>query len=461
MEFYKNIFWHQGLFLQPQHFQLRDLIEHNRVCALQTYGIKHFWGVGRFEVNEADLENRRFDLRSGVLYFRDGALVSVPGNAVVQARSFKDVWTEPDKPLTVYLGLHKWLPFGKNATQAAGPDEAAKAPTRFAAFPNPEDVPDMHGDGPPAQVKFMSYALKIFFETEKDQMSDYMVIPLARLASEGEKIVLSPQFIPPCLTTSSVPVLDAMLREIRDLAAARTRVLEQYKSPRAIQRSEMDLRYLVYLSALMTLNRNVPHLAHLGGCDTVHPFEAYGALARFIGELSTFSSRLNALGEAEDGSKVLPTYDHEDLWTCFSAARKLCGELLEGIVLGPEYIIRLERQDGGFSATVPDGVFRPGNAYWLILNSASALPRAEVVNQVVKLSAAASISSLVALAVPGAPLTASEEPPSGMPRDMDASYYRIDPASPQWQDIERTRTMSFFWSAAPADLSVRIAVLRS
>jgi type VI secretion system protein ImpJ len=460
MDIYKKIFWHQGLFLQPQHFQLKDLSEHCRFGVLQHFGFKHFWGVGRMEINTSDLENHRFDLKSGGFYFNDGTHVDVPGNATSQARSFKDIWTEPDKPLLVYLGLHKWIPWGKNVSQAEGPDEAAKAATRFVALQTPEEIPDFHGDDPPAQIKCMAYAIKIFFETEKDRMSDYLVIPVARLVREGEKIVLSKNYIPPCLNTSTIPALDELLREIRDLSAARVRVLEQYKSPKAIQRSEMDLRYLVYLSAFMTLNRHVPVLEHHFTCATVHPFEVYGALSQFIGELSTFSNRINALGEGPDGKRILPPYDHENLWDCFSAARKLCGQLLEGIVLGPEYIIRLESQANGFSATVPDGVFRSDNAYWLILHSGEHLPAREAVNQQVKLSTAMSISNLVALAVPGVPLAPSDEPPPGMPRDTDAAYYRIDQTSPQWLEIERSQTVSFFWSGAPADLAVQIAVLR-
>ena len=461
MNVLKNLYWSQGVFLQPQHFQLSDMGAGARFSVLQNYGQNHFWGVGRLEINEAALANQSVEVRSGEFFFDDGEFVSIPDTAEPLARSFADLWTASDKPMDVYLGLHRFNPLGSNVTEAAGPEEAAQAPTRYVTGQDPEEAPDLHADGPAAQLKRLSHSLKIFFEPERERMNDYHVIRLARLVREGEKAVISPEHIPPSLGLDASPALTNLVREIRDLTAARCRVLEQYKSPNTMRRTAMDLRYMVYLMALMTLNRHLPALNHLHAATRVHPWQAYGALTQFIGELSTFSSTINASGEARDGSIVLPPYDHRNLWVCFSAARRLCGELLEGLILGPEYLIPLVRQEEFFVATPPEGVFSSERAYWLILKTEQDLTSIrEAMNTHVKLGDSTSMSTFIAMAVPGAPLAYTEEPPSGMPMDATVTYFRIDSLSAPWLEIQKTRAIAMYWPEAPADLVAEIAVIR-
>ncbi len=461
MDASKILYWSQGVFLQPQHFQLRDFAAQRRVAALQRTALKHFWGVRRIDVNEAALAAQSFEIRAGEFYFDDGALAAIPETAQPLARSFADVWTESEKPLDVYLALHRFNPWGRNVTETATPEEASQAATRWVTGKDPEEIPDFHADGPTAQIKRLAHALKLFFGPEQDLMSDYHVIRVARLTRDGEKTSLSPGHIPPCPDVGASRTLVNIIQEIRDLTSARCRVLEQYKSPNSAHSAGMDMRYMIYLMALMTLNRHLPALIHFKTADCLHPYEVYGELTRFIGELSTFSFSLNASGEARDGTVVLPPYDHNNLGPCFQAARKLCGELLEGIILGPEYLLALNRKEGFFAADPPEGVFKADHAYWLILKSAASLKDlAGSVNQRVKLSASPSISTLIALAVPGAGLEYSEDPPSGMPRDAAAVYFKIDRNCPQWLEIEKTRAISMYWPEAPEDLVAEIAVMR-
>jgi type VI secretion system protein ImpJ len=63
--------------------------------------------------------------------------------------------------------------------------------TRFAATEDAEDVKDLHGNGPNAQVRHLQLVLKFFWESETDQLGDYELLPLARLERQGDAIVLS------------------------------------------------------------------------------------------------------------------------------------------------------------------------------------------------------------------------------------------------------------------------------
>ena len=104
----KPLFWHQGLFLQPHHFQLNDLYNRSLVEPLYRLVAPHFWGTASYEIDEGVLANSVFDLRAGEFIFPDNSHILLGENAVIQARSFEKAWEDGGKSFSVYLGLKKW-----------------------------------------------------------------------------------------------------------------------------------------------------------------------------------------------------------------------------------------------------------------------------------------------------------------------------------------------------------------
>src|SRR6185369_4973966 len=121
----------------------------------------------------------------------------------IDARAFEEAWVEGGKPFTVYLGLKKWREPGENVLVLPTLETVAAAPTRFVTTNEPEEVKDLHAGGPEGQVKRLRFALKIFWESELDQLGEYELIPLAQLERFGAEIRLCENFIPPCLCCSA------------------------------------------------------------------------------------------------------------------------------------------------------------------------------------------------------------------------------------------------------------------
>ncbi len=94
----RPLFWHQGLFLQPQHFQLEDVHFQSLMTPFHRFLQPHLWGTGDLEIQKAALGNRSFDLLRGEFLFPDMTYVVFPGNALIEARSFDDAWVEGGKP---------------------------------------------------------------------------------------------------------------------------------------------------------------------------------------------------------------------------------------------------------------------------------------------------------------------------------------------------------------------------
>ena len=228
----RPLFWHQGLFLQPQHFQYLDLYNQSLLSPVLEYQHPYFWGVVTLAVNEAALANRRFELQKGEFLFQDGTASVFPTNCVIQTRSFDDAWVEGERPLTIYLGLRKFHEETQNVTVLPQLDNISDVTTRFVTTEAPEAMVDMYGNGPQAQVKRLHYVLKIFWENELEELQNYNLIPLAQLQRDDNEIKLSQEFIPPLVAVSGSAEVVRMIRDIRDQVTARCRQLEEYKSPR-------------------------------------------------------------------------------------------------------------------------------------------------------------------------------------------------------------------------------------
>lgn len=461
MELQRPLFWHQGLFLQPQHFQLADCSLQSLFIPYRKYHSPHFWGVYEISIHAASLGTRSFQLSRGSFLFPDGSHVVLPGNAVIESRSFEEGWVAGGKPFTVYLGVRKWTGQGENVTQVENLDSLTRVSTRFAAPAESEACNDLHAGGPQGEVKFLNYVLKIFWESEVDLVGDYLLIPVAQLERTREGIELSAQFIPPSLTLGSSPVLLGIVKELRDQLASRCRQLEGYKRQKGIQTAEFGARDVVYLLALRTLNRYVPQLFHFLEAREVHPWQLFGLLRQLIGELSSFSETVTVLGESvSDGTPLVPEYDHNNLGECFASAHTVILKLLDEITAGPEYVIPLRYDGTYFTSELKPAHFESRNRYFLVLTTEED-PKAllQSMAAMAKLSSRERLPLLIARALPGIGMEHLPLPPQELPRRAFSLYFAVEVRSEQWELVQKGNNIALYWDHAPQDLQVELMIV--
>lgn len=461
MDFPRPIFWHQGLFLQPQHFQLLDRSIHSLFSPISEYIIPYYWGIGEMDIQKAALGTRTFQLSKGRFLFPDGTHVVLPGNALIEPRPFEDAWVAVGKPFKVYIGLKKWNDVGENVTISDSLEGISKITTRFISRADSEECADLHAGGPLGEVKRLYFLLKVFWESEIDLLGDYELIPVAQLERTGEEITLSQRFIPPALTISGAEPLLKIIKEIRDQVASRSRQLEEFKRQRGIQNAAFGSRDMVYLLALRSLNRYVPLLVHLTETSQVHPWTVYGALRQLIGEFSSFSEKITVLGESvADGSRMLPSYDHRNLWDCFSSAQQLIARLLDEITAGPEYVIPLLSDGTYFTAELKPAHFESHNRYYLVLRTETdSKSVTQLIASVAKLGSRDRLPLLIARALPGIGLEYLTTPPQELPRRANSVYFVVDNNNNQWESVVKGNNIALYWDNSPEDLEVELMVV--
>ena len=456
-----GIYWQQGMFLQPQHFQQSDLHQQFQRKPTLENGQPHFWGVGELVLSTAAIANLRIEVQSARLLFPDRSYVEYPGNAVLAGRAFTTDLVEGDKPLTVYLGLRRLHATDANVSTVGELGDAALASSRYATTHGAEEVPDLYSNAPPAQVRSLMFVVRIFFENELEALQDYDLVPIACLVRDGSLIRLADDFVPPCYALSGSQSLQQQIRDVRDELAGRARQLQAYKSPGDMQRAGLDSADLVFLLGLRTLNRFSPQLQHLSEDDNLHPWAVYGVLRQLVGELSSFSERFNMFGEAEDGTAGVPAYDHRQIGRCFARAHALISYMLNEITVGAEFIVPLKPDGQLYVGELPKRLFSEHNRFYLLIHSESG--REAVAQGVLKdarLGPTGEMHKLLSLALPGLELIHLPVAPQGLPKRPNAHYFRIEQISRQWESITRDGLVALFWIDAPADLRAEIAVVR-
>ena len=462
MDDVKPVFWYQGLFLQPQHFQLSEQFLLGQMKAYQRYASPHLWGVSSLDLQDSALEHRRCELAGGEFLFPDGSFVNFPGNALIGARSFEDAWVQADRPFTIYVGLRNLSSYESNVTVVSDLDRLDTIRTRFVSLADPEETRDLYQDGPEGMVKNLHYVLRLVWDTEKDDMTDYMLVPIAQVSRQGEGIGYVSQFSPPVMNVTSSPSLLRTLKEIRDEITGRATQLRAYEPPPDQGDMRYDATMMRYRLATRTLARYIPRLFHYTDDGGAHPWMVYGSLRELIGEISTFTDRVNALGEDTDGEKLVPSYDHVEVGACFDAARALLTQMLNEITIGPQFLVQMPFDEVCYTAAIPPDFFKQRVEYYLAINTQSDFAESEhSLLTAAKLSSRQLVETLAERSLPGVAMIHTPVPPAELPRRPDAHYVRLDIHGEPWRDVERHRDLALLWEEAPEDVSVDLVIVRA
>lgn len=455
------LYWHQGLFLQPQHFQQNDARLEHRLVRTQALTLPHAWGLVSFHLNDAALGARQCLFEQLSVRFSDGTLAEYPGNSVLETRALN---------LADFAGDSRTLYVGLKRSQSGEPDaqvyeqlgDGSQANARFVVPADPEVLEDRLGDAPQARVRPMSYVLRLFWEQELEHLAAYEVVPVVRVEQDGDRFRMSERYIPPCLQIGASLVLMQALRETRDELVGRARQLEVFKQSGDARRGDFDATQMNNLLALTILNRHGPTLTHLLETPQVSPWQVYGVLRQLIGELSVFSDRCDMLAQTADGRSLIPAYRHEDSGLSIILAATLIGQLLNEISVGSELLVRLQLSEGLYQASLPEAFFGPRHRYYLVARSESeATQLVESLTLDGKLGAPVAMAELINRALPGVELIYLQVPPQGLPRRPGALYFRLETLSDAWESVHNEKAAALFLPAAPIDLLAELVVVRA
>jgi type VI secretion system protein ImpJ len=459
MSFNRHIFWQQGTFLEPQHFQLLELQRRNELAfllgALQPYP----WGLAELVIDREALANFTFQVLKLDLWMPDGRRLILPGNLQLPSRSFLKAWTNTDTPLEVFLSVPVFSLTSPNVSvQSPGkPDFKQRL---YLNQDEPEMVPDLLGQGPDGRVETLDFNAHLLFGDEaKEAVEAVTLAPLAHLRRDGEKISLDIEYAPPSIRIYSDNPLRQLMLDLLEILKAKARQLEEYKiSPSQINLEHSGGTALSLFMLLGVVCRYISRVHFLLVPASLHPFTAFSAIRELAAELTVFVPGLSALGESLTGQGgALKPYDHQNPYPAFQETKLLIARLLDAVSLGPELVLNFTREGRNFVLDLP-ATLNSGFSCWLSVNSD--LPKeklAESLSSFGKLASTGRVESLVSFNLPGIALTLLTSPPLGLPRTSGTAYFSIRQTDPMWDEVLKTRRLVLFWDQAPETTMVTLS----
>jgi type VI secretion system protein ImpJ len=417
MSWNSKVIWSEGMLLQPQHLQQHDRYLHtlieSRVCALRPYS----WGFSHLKIDEQQLTLGKLALHSCSAVLPDGTPLYLPTD------------DELPIPLNIPEDARNVLVMVALPTRRPGISEVANENehNNFARHRSAEyEASDSNGLNNTALMQIGKMRLRLALESEV--ANAYTGLGVARVLERraDNRIVLDPDYCPPCLDFRAAPRLGSFADELLGLLHQRGEAL----SGRLSQPGAAGAAEIADFLLLQLINRSEPLAAHVASMTGLHPEDLFRNLVQLAGELATFTG-------TRKRSIEFPAYRHDKLRETFFPVMDELRKSLSMVMDSHAIPIPLEeRQYGIRVAVIPDPELLKSATFVLAVNAdmpaetlRTSFPAKAKIGSVEK------IRDLVNLQLPGIALRPLPVAPRQLPFHAGHTYFELDKNSEYWKPL--------------------------
>lgn len=443
-----KVIWKEGIFLQPQHFQLleRFLLEtlNARIVSENSY----FYGLTEMVLDEDALSNGTLVLRkcSGIL--PDGTCFSIPRNhSAPPSKTLSDLFSHQKQHIDFYLGVA----LVKEGRCSVG-YEQSDTPSRFRSFI--ENVPDEVTGGDPKEIELGNLNFRLFLEGEP--LDDFSCVIAGRIKRNADgKYVLQEDRIPPLLRIDGSRFLMNNLRSLLELLYAKSSEISEKRSQLKGGMAKFSSSDESLYRLLELINSYTPLLEHYYSTASVHPFELFKLLTMFSGGMSVFSSEINL--------KNFPRYDHQQIWAALGSLMEMIRKVLDADLSAGCIRIPFEQVEPSIYVCKIKNERLFSEARFFLGVSAGDIPEKELIVgslQRIKMSSRDRLELLISSALPGLPLLHVANPPENLPKKQGFVYFCLDQQDRIWDGMRSSGTIAFYFPHSYPELNVELIALR-
>ena len=308
----QSVYWGDGLFLRPHHFQQIEQGVRAAVDRSQRWTTPHSYGLYSLKADSEALNNWTIRLHSGEVCFRDGTALRFPEEAHIPAAEVpRDAFGSPDARLTVYLGIPE---LRRGADNSNVRDDQGVPQSRYVT--QFERVEDENAAGNAEEMEFRRLNPRILLG--EDATSGYDTIPIMRLkagAAAEAPPALDKIYFPPVMRFGAWPTLLRLARAINDRFGAQSQQLATQMVDRGVSFASGNKEDFERILRLHATNEVLGIMAPLIAGGDVHPVRLYEGLCRAVGVTAIFRD--------DRAFPKVPGYDHDDLGPMFARLDRL------------------------------------------------------------------------------------------------------------------------------------------
>lgn len=440
-----KVFWGEGLFLRPQHFQRQDAYHEGRLQDLSTALHPYAWGLrqARFDVQSLASGTLRALQLSAI--FPDGESYAAPGDdELPEAVSLTDL-PAGVQSTTIHLALPLLKEHGGNCAEAGG-----GASARFTQHNQP--TLDLYTDASEAELAYLRKSVRLL--TDDEPRDPYVTVPVARVrrTSTGG-FEFDDSFLAPALNIASSPQLHAQLRRLLDSLQAKTDAL--YGLHREPSQHIIEFRSgdIASFWLLHTVNSSFAALSHLFRHPGLHPERLHQELLRLAGSLLTFS-KIYSLSD-------LPHYSHAQPEAGFERLFDMIRELLDTVISARYFQIALSEVKPSFHLGRLDSQ-RIDEKSVFYLGVAADIPGPELIQTIpvrFKVGAPDDVEKCVLSALPGLKLAHAAQVPAAIPVRPGSYYFAIEPRGPLYERMIKSQSLMIYVPSGLRELKLELIAL--
>ncbi|SHN13177.1 type VI secretion system baseplate subunit TssK [Roseibium suaedae] len=444
MSWENKVVWQEGLFLQPHHFQQHDRYVEALVSGVAAAAAPYLWGLRELTLDEDLLKLGKIAVKSCSGLTPDGVTFKVP-----QREDHPQALDVPGgiKNTVVYLAI----PIRRAGAAEVDLTGSPKSAARYQV----DEIEISDSMGRDRRSVLMAIGkLRLQFALDLDDLSDQMVIPIARIIEvrPDREIVLDQAFIASCTDARAAPPLHGFLTELEGLLSHRAEALAGRLNQNGNARGVAEIADFLLL---ISVNRALPVIRHLISIENAHPETIYQALVSLAGELATFMT-------AEKLSVQFPAYRHDDLTNVFQPVFRMLRQHLSAVLEQGAVSIPIEPRKYGISvAMISDKRLLQSATF--VLAAKAAVPAESVRRHFptqAKLGPVEEIRQLVNSALPGIGLRPLPVAPRQVPYHAGVVYFELDATSPYWKQMTTSGGLAIHVAGDFPDLDMELWAIR-
>jgi len=369
------VFWHEGMFLRPQHFQAADRYWTEVAEVSQQIDHPYYYGLRSLLLSAEAIGNNQFQINTCRARLKDGTIVnlelgqepdrldmrSAATDQLIASADLTEAFEE-DSKVRVFLAVPR-LKLGRVNVASNG----SAADCRY--LPSTINIQDETDGSNQEEVDFLALNTRLLLSTQSH--AGYEVLPIAQVKRAGANSApeIDTEYIPPLLAVEAWPLLkNDIIRVIYDLVGRNMTLLSEQLTNLDAVLASRDPGEMQKLLKLSRLNEAYAAISSITFAAGVHPFTAYAELCRAIGQLSLF-------GETRKAPEF-PRYDHDNLYPIFKWIKDQIIQLLG--VQGPTVARRFFIGAGEGMQVQLDSQWLAEGWNWYIGVNRGSLPENEV-----------------------------------------------------------------------------------
>lgn len=464
---FKPVYWHEGLFLQPQHLQQQDLYTRSYTYELHQLRSRYFWGVIGLKFNIHALKNGVIELQSYDLLFRDGTRLMSSCNIAVPVRNLHA--GENKKAVSIYLGLRRAVIGGNNIdleNEEAMTVYNINNTPRYLVRSDPVDTHDLYQENKTTPVKYIDHPLAVILGSEiNDAKSRYETIKVAEIVCGETGCVLSDEFYPPAIFLESVAGLKIRLSEILESIVFKLGGINESCTSGGLKKGMYtDYRMQRQWSLLCLLNRFSASLSLMLESRHATPESAFLLLKHFQAELAPYAGAGILLCASRE-SWFTQKYEHTGLYSCFDVLLAQLDDMLGKVMFDSTVSITLKYNGKYYSSTLDPEILNNGSAFYLKLEYQADLHDPEAMDahiesfmNTAKISSLSHIDKLLLHFIPGVNCHYEKFEDHRLDNTRHSWYFRLNNADEHWSNIVNDESVALFSEELPGDVSVALVV---